>query len=61
LTTRVSTIIPAFNAAARLSAALDSALAQDFEGHEIIVVNDRSTDDTAAILTSYGDRITVIH
>jgi glycosyltransferase involved in cell wall biosynthesis len=61
LTTRVSTIIPAFNAAATLPAALDSALAQDFEGQEIIVVNDGSTDDTAAILSSYGARITVIH
>ncbi len=61
MSTRVSTIIPAFNSAATLPAAIDSALAQDFEGQEIIVVNDGSTDDTAALLASYGDCITVIH
>jgi glycosyltransferase involved in cell wall biosynthesis len=56
-TVRVSTIIPAFNSAATLRAAIDGALAQEFEGQEIIVVNDGSTDGTAAILASYGDRI----
>ncbi|MBF6559880.1 MAG: glycosyltransferase [Candidatus Binataceae bacterium] len=59
LTVRVSTIIPAFNSAATLAAAIDSALAQEVDGQEIIVVNDGSTDATAAILASYGDRIVV--
>jgi len=60
LNPRVSTIIPTFNCAATLPAAIDSALAQEFDRHEIIVVNDGSTDDTAAILARYGDRIRTI-
>ncbi len=57
LNVRVSTIIPTFNSAATLPAAIESALAQEFEGQEIFVVNDGSTDGTSAILESYGDRI----
>lgn len=58
---KVSTIIPVYNGAATIARAIDSALAQDFDGQEIIVVNDGSTDDTAAELAKYGDRIRVIH
>ena len=60
MTIRVSTIIPAFNSAATLRAAIDSALAQEFEGQEILVVNDGSTDGTRAIVAGYGDKIRVI-
>jgi glycosyltransferase involved in cell wall biosynthesis len=60
LAIRVSTIIAVFNGAATLRAAIDSALAQEFEGQEIVVVNDGSTDGTAAILSSYGDRIRTV-
>ncbi len=60
LNVRVSTIIPTFNSAATLRAAIDSALAQEIEGHEIIVVNDGSTDETTEILHSYGNRISFI-
>lgn len=57
----VSTIIPVYNGAETIARAIDSALAQDFEGQEIIVVNDGSTDDTAEILARYRDRIRAIH
>jgi glycosyltransferase involved in cell wall biosynthesis len=57
---RVSTIIPAYNSARTIREAIDSALAQDFDGQEIIVVDDGSTDSTSAILESYGGRIKVI-
>jgi glycosyltransferase involved in cell wall biosynthesis len=56
----VSVVIPAYNAARTLGEAIESALAQDFPGKEIIVVNDGSTDSTAAVLRTYGDRIRVI-
>ncbi|MBF6559877.1 MAG: glycosyltransferase family 2 protein [Candidatus Binataceae bacterium] len=58
---RVSTIIPAYNGAATIRAAIDSALAQEFDGHEVIVVDDGSTDSTAQVLVEYDARIRVIH
>ena len=49
---RVSVVIPAFNLAHYLPAALDSALAQEPVGGpiELIVVDDGSTDDTSTVL-----------
>ncbi|NJC06474.1 glycosyltransferase involved in cell wall biosynthesis [Sphingomonas kaistensis] len=55
----ISIIIPTFNRAQFLGAAIDSALAQG-DGIEVIVVDDGSTDDTPALLASYGDRIRVV-
>ncbi len=57
---RVSTIIPVFNGGVTLAAAIDSALSQSFDGQEVIVVNDGSTDTTSRILASYGSKIRVI-
>lgn len=56
-----SVVIPAYNLARFLPAAIDSALAQQWpaERVEVIVVDDGSTDDTAAVLASYGDRVRV--
>ena len=45
----VSVIVPAFNAAGYLGAALDSLRAQTVRNLEIIVIDDGSRDDTAAI------------
>jgi glycosyltransferase involved in cell wall biosynthesis len=56
----VSVVIPAFNAAWCVRKAIDSALAQDSQGIEVIVVDDGSTDDTAAVLSAYGERIRVV-
>lgn len=47
---RVSVIIPAFNAAAVIGNAVGSAQAQTENRIEIIVVDDASTDDTAAVV-----------
>jgi GT2 family glycosyltransferase len=57
----VSVVIPAYNAAWCVRKAIDSVLAQDFRHFEVIVVNDGSTDDTAAVLSAYGDLIRVVH
>ncbi|HTW89820.1 MAG TPA: glycosyltransferase [Candidatus Binataceae bacterium] len=57
---RVSVVTPVYNGARTLKRALDSALAQEFDDFEVIVVNDGSTDSTASILAGYGDRIRVI-
>jgi glycosyltransferase involved in cell wall biosynthesis len=57
----VSAIIPVFNGERTVAAAIDSALAQEFDGTvEVIVVNDGSSDGTAAVLDSYRPRISVI-
>lgn len=53
---RVSVIIPCYNAAPHLAAAIESVLAQTHAAHEIIVVDDGSTDDTAAIARRYVGR-----
>ena len=57
---KVSTIIPAYNAERTIAQAIDSALSQDFEGQEVVVVNDGSTDSTATILKKYGNQIQVV-
>lgn len=48
---RVSVVLPAFNAAATLPAALESLQQQDFRDWELLAVDDGSTDDTGKILT----------
>jgi glycosyltransferase involved in cell wall biosynthesis len=57
----ISVVIPAFNAAAFLGQAIDSVLAQSAEEVEVIVVDDGSTDGTAAIAQSYGSEVHYIH
>lgn len=48
-----SIIIPAYNAEAYLPRCLDSVFLQEFGDYEVVVVNDGSTDGTAAILEEY--------
>jgi glycosyltransferase involved in cell wall biosynthesis len=57
---RVSVIIPVYNGAATIGLALESVFAQTFTDYEIVAVNDGSTDETASVLASYGDRIRVV-
>jgi glycosyltransferase involved in cell wall biosynthesis len=56
----VSVIIPVYNAAAYVKDAVRSALDQDYEKKEIIVVDDGSTDSTPEILKSFADQIIVL-
>lgn len=51
----VSVVIPAFNQARYLKVALDSVLRQTHEELEIIVVDDGSADDTAAVCRAITD------
>lgn len=56
-----SVIIPAYNSAATLARAVESVDAQSWPAHEIIVVDDGSTDDTLQIARGFGDRVQVLH
>ena len=56
----ISVVIPSFNAGRWIAASLDSVLAQTRPPDEVIVVDDGSTDDTAAVLARYGDRVRVV-
>ena len=51
----MSVVIPAYNAARTVGAAVDSVLTQTAGELELIVVNDGSTDDTARIVGSRSD------
>jgi glycosyltransferase involved in cell wall biosynthesis len=52
--TVIGCIVPVFNGARYLRETLDSILAQTYRPLEVIVADDGSTDDTAAIADSYG-------
>jgi len=54
INTLVSVIIPTFNRSRLVAEAVASALAQEAVALEVIVVDDGSEDDTAAVLTSLG-------
>ncbi len=54
---RVSVIVPAYNAAATLDACLAACLTQSHSPHEVIVVDDGSTDETAPIARAQGVRV----
>jgi glycosyltransferase involved in cell wall biosynthesis len=53
----VSIVIPVYNGSNFMQCAIDSALGQNYDNIEVIVVNDGSTDNTDAIAKSYGDKI----
>lgn len=59
-TPQVSIVITCFNYERYVALAIRSALEQTRPPLEIIVVNDGSTDGSAAVLAGFGDRITVI-
>jgi glycosyltransferase involved in cell wall biosynthesis len=52
----ISVLMPAYNAERYIRQAIDSVLAQTFGDFEFIIIDDGSTDHTAAILKEYADR-----
>lgn len=54
---RISVVIPAYNAAAFITETINSARAQTLAPLEIIVVDDGSVDDTAAVAEALGCRV----
>jgi glycosyltransferase involved in cell wall biosynthesis len=56
----VSVVVPAFNRAHCLGAALRSVFAQTLTDFEVVVVDDGSTDNTVEVAKSFGDRVRVL-
>lgn len=60
----VSILIPAKDEGVRIADCVRSALAQDYPDLEVLAINDRSTDDTGAVLdklASENPRLRVVH
>jgi glycosyltransferase involved in cell wall biosynthesis len=53
----VGVVIPTYNRSKLVVQAVDSMLQQTRPPEDVVVVDDGSPDDTAAVLTAYGDRI----
>jgi hypothetical protein len=54
----VTVVIPVYNYARYLAEAIQSALAQDYAGRiEVLAVDDGSTDESPAVLATFGTRI----
>ncbi|MDE1970718.1 MAG: glycosyltransferase family 2 protein [Patescibacteria group bacterium] len=59
---KISVVIPAHNEEARIKNVLNAVLIQDYPDFEVIVVDNASTDNTAAIVRSFNDiRLQLIH
>ncbi|MBQ1505864.1 MAG: glycosyltransferase [Erysipelotrichales bacterium] len=61
---KVSIIVPVYNGEKVVSKCINSVLNQEFKDWELILINDGSKDNTAALLDEYAlhdDRIRVIH
>lgn len=56
----ISVVIPNYNYGRYLAETLESVFAQTLPPHEVIVVDDGSTDNSSEILSSYGDRVRVV-
>ncbi len=57
---KISAIVPTHNRARYIAEALDSLLGQQTPLHELIVIDDASTDETSDVLAGYRDQARII-
>lgn len=53
---RISVIMGIYNCASTLPEALDSLLAQTYQGFKVIMCDDGSTDNTYEVASKYADK-----
>jgi glycosyltransferase involved in cell wall biosynthesis len=58
---KFSVIIAVYNGAATIARAIDSILNQTQKAHELIIVDDGSTDNTAEVVLQYADGVRYIY
>lgn len=56
-----SIVIPAYNYGRFVGRAIESALEQDGDDFEVLVIDDGSTDNTREVVVGYGDRVRYFH
>ena len=54
---RISVIMPCYNVARYVGAAIESVLAQNYDNLEILVTDDGSTDDCASVIQGFGAKV----
>lgn len=57
LSPRFSVVIPNYNNAGTLARAIESVLAQSWAAHEIIVIDDGSSDESKSVIEQFGARV----
>ena len=57
---RMSIVIPSFNAAATIGETINSACAQEYVDHEVVVIDDGSTDRSLEIARSFEPLVRVL-
>ncbi len=57
---KVSVIIPNFNRAAIIGETIENMLSQTLPPHEVIIVDDGSTDDSIDVIRKYGNKVILI-
>ena len=57
----ISVIVPVYNAETTVQRCLDSIFAQTLKPHQVIVIDDGSTDSTKNIVCQYGDRVEYVY
>jgi len=55
---KISVVIPVYNGELFIEKAIHSVMTQDYPAHEVIIIDDGSTDSTPEILESFKGRIT---
>ena len=60
MTARISVVIPTYQMAGYVGEAIESVLRQSYAAHEIVVVDDGSTDDTLQVLDRFAELIRII-